>query len=794
MNPRIKELLLNRTAMIAALMVFLVLCFSIGLSQGVRGGISQLLSAIVITGVVASFVLSMTRIKTRSAGILMVLSGFSGITFYFTNLVEPLLQLINALVILRLQVIAWVGTHSAFPDFLPAGLIITDLFERISILFTRVLDWLSGVQMGAVMNDPVARAFTWSMIAFLLSTWAGWMLGRYRNPLAAFTPMIAVHAIVADYSGSGFISLWLMLAGVLILMGLTRYDVDRIRWQRTGVDFSESIPVDTGAAIVVLTVVLAALAWIMPSISVKAMAETIREWGKSQDELAESFGIQPSPAPPSNFAPYIYPNGLPRSHLIGSGPELNRQFVMAIRTGELPPRPQISNPPPAPRHYWRSVTYDRYTGSGWLSSPVEDNTFKADQRLLESLPAGYRQINQEITFLKDLGGQLYWTGVLVSVNRPYEVAWRSKPTRLTQSEPFGGMDLLGAISPVDSYSAVSFEAALTQEQLRSSIAPYPPSTARFLSLPDSTPERVLSLARELTAVETTPYDRASAIENYLRENYPYTLDVPTPPRGRDVADYFLFDLKKGYCDYYATAMVVLARAAGLPARFVSGYASGTYDSDNAQYIVTEANAHSWVEIFFNDIGWVEFEPTAGLPPIDRLDQPLYSPSIFPSVDPTGGKSDLGFGEVLTGILIKVGLGLLMLLLLSYSALWVESGWLSLFPASLSLSKIFRRMEKHGCSLAGGKSGETPYEFSARLESRLAEIGKKGKAASNFKSATVEVELITRLYVQSTFSQHPVDRKPVVSAIHAWRRLRLCLMLAGLQSILGEQKGKETTNP
>ena len=356
------------------------------------------------------------------------------------------------------------------------------------------------------------------------------------------------------------------------------------------------------------------------------------------------------------------------------------------------------------------------------------------------------------------------------------------------------MDLLGAISSVDSYSAVSFEATLTQEQLRSSIAPYPPSTARFLSLPDSTPERVLSLARALTATKETPYDRALAIEAYLRENYPYTLDVPTPPPGRDVADYFLFDLKKGYCDYYATAMVVLARAAGLPARFVSGYASGTYDSDNAQYIVTEANAHSWVEIFFTDIGWVEFEPTAGLPPINRLDQPSYLPSPIPTADQTGGKSDSRLTEVLTGVMLKVGLGLLILFLLSFTALWIESGWLSLFPPAISLTKIFRKMEKHGYSVAGGKSGETPYEFSARLKTRLAEIGKIKKPVSIFKSATIEIELITKLYVQSTFSQHPVERKPVVSVIHAWRRLRLRLMLAGLHSILGEKKGKETTNP
>jgi hypothetical protein len=184
--------------------------------------------------------------------------------------------------------------------------------------------------MGAVMNDPVSRAFTWSLAVFILSAWAGWMMGRYRNPLVAFFPLITLLAIVADYTGEGFNPLWLLLVGVLILMGFTRYDSNRIRWQRTGVDFSESIPIDTGMAVAALTVTLAALAWTMPSISVRAMAETIRDWGKSQDELAESFGLQPAPAPPSIFAPLISPRGLPRSHLVGAGPELSRQYVMTI--------------------------------------------------------------------------------------------------------------------------------------------------------------------------------------------------------------------------------------------------------------------------------------------------------------------------------------------------------------------------------------------------------------------------------------------------------------------------------
>ena len=153
---------------------------------------------------------------------------------------------------------------------------------------------------------------------------------------------------------------------------------------------------------------------------------------------------------------------------------------------------------------------------------------------------------------------------------------------------------------------------------------------RYLALPPGVPDRVRALAIELTAPERTPYDRARAIESYLR-TFPYTLDVPRPPVGRDVVDYFLFDLKKGYCDYYASSMVVLARAAGIPARLVIGYANGTYNLNSKRFVVTEADAHSWVEVYFPGIGWVTFEPTSGRPPLNRADAALplrHSPRLL----------------------------------------------------------------------------------------------------------------------------------------------------------------------
>jgi transglutaminase-like putative cysteine protease len=175
-----------------------------------------------------------------------------------------------------------------------------------------------------------------------------------------------------------------------------------------------------------------------------------------------------------------------------------------------------------------------------------------------------------------------------------------------------------ATSPVNTYRATSLVATVDVETLRDIWPDYPEWVrTRYLALPPL-PERVTALARDITATAPSLYDRAEAIERYLRTNYTYTLDVPAPPPGRDPVDYFLFDLGEGYCDYYASAMVVLARASGIPARLVVGYVGGTYDPVQALYTVREANAHSWVEVYFPQVGWVEFEPTASQPGFQRV--------------------------------------------------------------------------------------------------------------------------------------------------------------------------------
>ena len=137
----------------------------------------------------------------------------------------------------------------------------------------------------------------------------------------------------------------------------------------------------------------------------------------------------------------------------------------------------------------------------------------------------------------------------------------------------------------------------------------------FLQLPTSLPQRVKNLANELTNGVDSPIDKVKAVEDHLKTlgNYRYSkIDAQHTPEDRDYVDYFLFDTKVGYCDNFSTAMVVLLRAAGLPARWAKGFTGGYQTGrkeDNKIYTILNSNAHSWPEVYFPGFGWLPFEPT-----------------------------------------------------------------------------------------------------------------------------------------------------------------------------------------
>lgn len=139
---------------------------------------------------------------------------------------------------------------------------------------------------------------------------------------------------------------------------------------------------------------------------------------------------------------------------------------------------------------------------------------------------------------------------------------------------------------------------------------------RYLGLPSSVTPRTIALASRLTENATNPIEKAQIIEQYLRTTTVYDESVAAPPPEADLVDYVLFERQRGYCEYYASAMAVMLRTIGIPARVVVGFFPGEYDQDQGGYLYRQTNAHAWVEVYVPGFGWIPFEPTASRPMID----------------------------------------------------------------------------------------------------------------------------------------------------------------------------------
>ncbi|MDR7483233.1 MAG: transglutaminaseTgpA domain-containing protein [Armatimonadota bacterium] len=262
---------------------------------------------------------------------------------------------------------------------------------------------------------------------------------------------------------------------------------------------------------------------------------------------------------------------------------------------------------------WRGLIFDRYTGWGWRASEpevIEVRTGFPPARLVyrgdELLSYGARPVEVVQTFF-------------LEAEQPNVVFAAALAERLWTSaghvylDRYGAIRLPGPLQPGSVYSVVSRAMVPDPARLRAAEGVTPAFiTRRYLQLP-ALPARVFALARRLTDGQPTQYDRVMAVNRYLWQHYAYDLTIPPQRRPGDAVDYFLFEERRGYCEQFASAMVVLLRAAGIPARLVTGYTPGTLNPVTGLLEVRNSDAHAWVEVYFPRIGWVEFEPTPGFP-------------------------------------------------------------------------------------------------------------------------------------------------------------------------------------
>jgi hypothetical protein len=291
---------------------------------------------------------------------------------------------------------------------------------------------------------------------------------------------------------------------------------------------------------------------------------------------------------------------------------------------------RVETEDPDPGHL-RAVVLDQYdVDDGWLMNNLDGEQSVAQERLA-TLPSGQdsREIEATITALEhaDRFLPVLWSPLSVEIADPEN--WRYDPATGT------------AFGRDTTTEGRTWTVRAEQPQPDAVLLDASPAVAlddpmrRFTELPELDPS-VPTLVDELVAGAQTPYQRVRAISDYLtdRDNG-FIYSLSTAPGTSDDNLVNFLDLKAGYCEQYAGAMAVMVRAAGVPARVALGYTPGQVQADRSRLITTD-DAHAWVEVYFDGLGWVPFDPT----PIseERSVALPWAPRAEDQANPTNGSS------------------------------------------------------------------------------------------------------------------------------------------------------------
>jgi len=687
------------------------------------------------------------------AGSLMVVFCLAATVGFVGRALPPLRLVVDEWAYL----FVWLGAHSHAP--LPFQTLVDDVARRLGSFGARLWWWAQGVASGGAPQDNLIFLFFVALLVWGASGWAAWWIYRRQRVLTALAPVGILLATNLFFAGEKEGWLLLFLGCLTALLMAVRFTALEQRWTAAGTDYSTEIRLDLLLVGTLLTAAVIGVSVTVPSIASRRTVEWFwrhfsKPWTQVEEAAQRMFPALERPARSPLKAAAPGAGGLPRAHLLSSGPELSSRVALRVWVDEPPPGEG------GEQHYYRSRTYAIYNGQGWDREEVQSLALDAGEPWSDKLPAGRRELLQTVEVIGAPGRVLYAAGEPLAPDRPYRALLRD------------GQDLV-ALEPVrraGEYTILSAVPAVSEDTLRAAGEAYPDWVlGRYLQLPPL-PERVMELAQRLVAGAETPYDRAQALESYLR-TIPYTLEVEQPPAERDAVDYFLFDLRRGYCDYYATAMVVLARSVGLPARLAVGYASGHYNEEMGFYEVTERDAHSWVEVYFPRYGWIPFEPTAARETFERR----------------------GGGELLTEQAADFDERLRELKELRGTwTLWLRLGVAAVVAVGGVSWWMWRRREEARLGVAqrlylrlirwGGRLGrrpaphETPLEFVRALTERLASLASAARwgqmrLREQGLAAGQEAEQLATLFVRAQYGRHPLTETERWRVELLWQRLQ-----------------------
>jgi len=469
----------------------------------------------------------------------------------------------------------------------------------------RWLNWIDALINNVASNDNYIFIFEMCFLLWWLTYLGVWSIMRYGYTWRAIVPagvVLLVNTYYAPESILGFLVVFCLIA--MLLFVRTNLAEQQLRWRDQRIHYSPDVTFDFLRNGLAYSVVIVAVAWIVPGLGRNMEVRTVldpvnRQWEAVSERMNQLYqGIKRQTRPgSSNFGQNL---------TLGGARNVTDNAVFRVKA--------------AHGRYWRAVVYDTFDGRAWHTTTEESSTYNQNQTVDIASWQLRQPLTQTVTMVASSGSMVFAAPDILSINLPINAGVRKLPVQAADGKD--AVEITSAqsqheLQANESYVVLSSETDVTEHALKEDNTNYPDAIrSTYLQMPDKFSPRVAAEAKTLTDNLATVYDKARSVETYLR-SFKYNDNIDAPPPNRDPIEYFLYDIREGYCDYYATSMVMMLRSVGIPARAVSGYAEGHYDEETGFYTITERDAHTWVEVYFPTYGWIEFEPTAGESQLNR---------------------------------------------------------------------------------------------------------------------------------------------------------------------------------
>ncbi len=536
----------------------------------------------------------------------------------------------------------WVGMEYGLL-LIPMQLLKT--IERTDLLYMDlrgILIRLFDALVFLAQNQPVYDTLFFLTLAslgfWMIGLHAGYQLARHGNFLKIAIPSGLSMLIVQIYDPWVSLRAWALAFYIffaLALLGRFYFLENKIGWKTKRVFHTSDSEWDISRSAMTFAAIAVFVVWALPG-ALSSIKSAAKAWNDFTNPIEEKLSNTVS----ALDSPYGAPAGgdFYSSNLsLGNNAPVSDTVVFYVEVDQIKFEPV--------RYYWRGRVYDQYINGQWSNTNVTRQNFDPELDELQTIdPLTRNEANFTVTMNFPRQELIY---------APSETIWVDRESRLVTASTGGSVAEVTAwladsgLVAGDRYQVRAMIANPSIEELRAAGTIYPEwVTDRYLQIPQEIEPQLKELAKRIAGSSITPYDKAQAITAYLRKEIKYTTQLTeAPPSFEDPLVWMLFEYKKGFCMYSASAEVLMLRTLGIPARMAVGFAEGDFEIQRDRYTVAQFNSHAWPEVYFPDIGWVEFEPTGNQIPLNRPQQPIEEDSTGADQNGSGNiNADPNIGE------------------------------------------------------------------------------------------------------------------------------------------------------